>query len=245
MVTLYVQFFGSDWSKFDRWDHAENLCSILKLVYFDSWGWQSFLSTCDVFNCLFPLSVQNEIQLLSRDFCYLWLVCLLGFWLRTASLVKVGNPISDDIVFIFHLAWCVRGFKNLKRIWPYLIAFRSCTWVIIVSDVWFFISNFMKPRTVYAASLCTFVRFESMIWPSIRLRIFRDTLILVFVNENCYLCKWFTELYFFYWLLVVFLVILIAVPFVFSCSWTPLAGVLIMPRESNAFQDYTSDYTSL
>ena len=135
-------------------------------------------------------------------------------------------------------------------------------------------------------SLCTFVRFETMIWPSIRfdislqnfkkpfdsfspqlerkrskeylviilavkesferfsclefifetskyreaglkhklklwawrLRIFRDTLILVFVNEKCCLCIRFTELYFFYWFLVVSLVILIAVPFVFSRS---------------------------
>ena len=127
LVTLHVQFLCSDWSKFDRWVHAENLCSILKLVYFDSWSWQSFVSTCDVFNCLFPLDVQNEIQLLSRVFCYSWLVCLLGFWLRSTSLVKVGNPISDGVVFVFHLslAWCVRGFKSLKRFWPYLIAFRS------------------------------------------------------------------------------------------------------------------------
>ena len=29
---------------------------------------------------------------------------LLGFWLRHTSLVKVGNPISDGIVFVFHLA---------------------------------------------------------------------------------------------------------------------------------------------
>ena len=65
LVTLYVQFLCSHWSKFDRWVHAENLCSILNLVYFDSWSWQSFVSTCDVFNCLFPLDVQNEIQLLS------------------------------------------------------------------------------------------------------------------------------------------------------------------------------------
>ena len=65
------------------------LCSLLKLVYFDSWSWQSFVSTSDVFNCLFPLDVQNEIQLLSRVFCYSWLVCLLGFWLRNASLVKI------------------------------------------------------------------------------------------------------------------------------------------------------------
>ena len=43
-----------------------------------------------------------------------------------------------------------------------------------------------------------------------RLRIIKDTLILVFVNEKCCLCTCFTELYFFYWLLVVSLVILIA-----------------------------------
>ena len=126
LVTLYVQFLCSDWSKFDRWVYAENLCSILKLVNFDSWSWQSFVSTCDVFNCLFPLDVQNEIQLLSRVFCYSWLVCLLSFWLGNTSLVKVGNPISDGIVFVFHLSWCVRWLKRLKRFWPYLMAFRSC-----------------------------------------------------------------------------------------------------------------------
>ena len=70
LVTLYVQFLCSDRSKFDRWVHAENLCSILNLVNFDSWSWQSFVSTCDVFNFLFPLDVQNEIQLLSGVFCY-------------------------------------------------------------------------------------------------------------------------------------------------------------------------------
>ena len=85
LVTLYFQFLCSDWSKFDRWVHAENLCSILKLVYFDSWSWQRFGSTCDVFNRLSPLDVQNEIQLLSRVFCYSWLVCLLGFWLKNAA----------------------------------------------------------------------------------------------------------------------------------------------------------------
>ena len=61
------------------------------------------------FNCLFPLNVQNEIQLLSGVLCYSWLV---GLWLRNTSLVKVGNPISDGIVFVFHLAWCVRVEKS-------------------------------------------------------------------------------------------------------------------------------------
>ena len=116
LVTLYVQFLCSDWSKFDRWVHAENLCSILNLVYFDSWSWQSFVSTGDVFNCLFPLNVQNEIQLLSRVFCCSWLVCLLGLRLRNTSLVKVGNPISDGIVFVFHLAWCSLKFIRLLRV---------------------------------------------------------------------------------------------------------------------------------
>ena len=89
LVTLYVQFLCSDWSKFDGWVHAENLCSILKVVYFDSWSWHSLVSTCDVFHCLFPLDVQNEIQLLSRVFCFSWLVCLPGFWLRNVLLVKI------------------------------------------------------------------------------------------------------------------------------------------------------------
>ena len=148
LVTLYVQSLCSDWSKFDRWVHAENLCSILNLVYFDSWSWQSFVSTCDVFNCLFLLDVRNEIHLLS------WLVCLLGFWLRNTSLVKVGNPISDGIVFVFHLAWCVRGLKSLKRFWPYLIVF-SASRMVSLSNYWiwcsFFMCNLMKSSVVYAA----------------------------------------------------------------------------------------------
>ena len=35
---------------------------------------------------------------------YSWLVCLLGFWLRNASLDKFGNSISDGIVFVFYPA---------------------------------------------------------------------------------------------------------------------------------------------
>ena len=73
-----------------------------------------FVSTCDVLNCLLPLDVQNEIQLLSGVFCYSWLDSLLVFWLR------------NGIVFVFHLAWYLRELKSLKRFWAYLIAFRSC-----------------------------------------------------------------------------------------------------------------------
>ena len=82
LVTLYVQFLCSDWSKFDSWVHEENLCSILNLVYF----WQLkptgplFVSTFDVFNCLFPMDIQNEIQLLWGVFCYSWFVYWVFGW---------------------------------------------------------------------------------------------------------------------------------------------------------------------
>ena len=84
LVTLYVQFLCSDWSKFDRWVHAENSCSILKIV-FSLWMYKL------KYSCYQESSV------------YSWLVWLLVFWLRNASLVKFGNLILDGIVFAFHL----------------------------------------------------------------------------------------------------------------------------------------------
>ena len=105
LVTIYVQFLCSDWSKFDRRVHAENLCSILKLVYFDSWSWQSFESTCDVFNCLFPLDIQNEIQLLSRVFCYSWLVFFIGFLVERC--VACQSRKSDFGWHLFCFSPCV------------------------------------------------------------------------------------------------------------------------------------------
>ena len=153
MIMFGVLFLCSDWWKFDRCVHTENLCSLLTLVYFDSYYMllaECFVPSCDVFNCLFPLDVQNKIQLPSRVFCYSWLVCLLGFWLGNTSLVKVGNPISDGIVFVFHLAWKLWSDTGLT--W-YLSGAASrmvslsnyCIWCL------FFISNLMKSSVVYAA----------------------------------------------------------------------------------------------
>ena len=104
LVTLYVQFLYSDWSKFDRWVHAEKLCSILKVVNFDSWSWQSFVSTCNVFNCLFPLDVQNEIQLRYQESSVIhgWVVYWVFGW-EMRRLSKFGSPISDGIFFVFTL----------------------------------------------------------------------------------------------------------------------------------------------
>ena len=45
------------------------------------------------------MDLQNEMQLTIK-IPLLFMVCLLGFWLRNAPLVKVvGNPIADDNVF--------------------------------------------------------------------------------------------------------------------------------------------------
>ena len=83
LIMLYVQYLCSDWSKFDRWDHAAsgNLLT-------DSWRWQSIVSSCDVLNCLFLLDVQNEIQQLSRLFCNSWLVCYCAFCWQMHRLSK-------------------------------------------------------------------------------------------------------------------------------------------------------------
>ena len=162
LVTLYAQFLRSDWSKFDRWVYEENLRNILNLVSFDSWSWLSFVPTCDVFNRLFPLDVQTEIQLLSGVFCYSWLDCLLGFWLRNTSLVKVGNLISSLFwmaPFSFLTLLDAQEGWKVWKVWtdagltwylsgaasPMVSLSNYCIWCL------FFISNLMKSRVVYAA----------------------------------------------------------------------------------------------
>ena len=104
LVTLYVQFSYSDWWKFDRWVHAEKLCSILKVVYFDSWGWQSFVSLVMFLTVFFAwmykmkYSCCQESSVIHGWFVY-W---VFGWEMRRLS--KFGNSISDGIVFVFHLA---------------------------------------------------------------------------------------------------------------------------------------------
>ena len=107
LVTLYVQFLCSDWSKFDRWVHAEScLLWQLKLTEFCVNFW--------CFNCLFPLDVQNEIQLLSGVICYSWLVCI-GFRMASFSfspcLMRKRVAKSEPILALLdtfqelHLEW--------------------------------------------------------------------------------------------------------------------------------------------
>ena len=130
------------------------------------------MSTCDVFNRSFHGMYKMKFS------CYSWLVCLLGFWLRNTSLVKAGNPISDGMVFVLRLAWCVHVRRGLK-VWSdtagltwYLsgAASRMVSLSNYCIDVCFFNSNLMKPSVVFMWLFrsCTFVRFETTFWPSIR-----------------------------------------------------------------------------
>ena len=70
-------------------------------------------------------------------------------------------------------------------------------------------------------------------------------LILVFVNENCCLCICFTDLFSFYWLLVVSLAILIAVPFVFIRSWTSLLQEYSKCRSHQTLCNITHRYKTI
>ena len=87
----------------------------MRKIYASSWILFTLTAEADRILCqlvmfltvFFYWMYKNEIQLLSRVSCYSWLLCLLVFWLRDASLVKVANLISDGIVFVFHLAWKV------------------------------------------------------------------------------------------------------------------------------------------
>ena len=47
----------------------------------------------------------------------------IGFLVEKYVACQVGNPFLDGIVFVFHLACCVRGLKSLMRLWLYLIVF--------------------------------------------------------------------------------------------------------------------------
>ena len=54
----------------------------------DSWSSQGFVSSCDVFNCLFLLDVASEIELLTRLFCVIhgWFVyCAFGWEMHRLS----------------------------------------------------------------------------------------------------------------------------------------------------------------
>ena len=75
----------------------------------------------------------------------------MNFWLRNAPLVKVGNPFSDGIIFVFHLVGCVKRVEKSQSI----LALLYFSW--------------SRAQFITKVCLWTFViRFQTMIWPSMR-----------------------------------------------------------------------------
>ena len=126
LVTLYVQLWSSDWSKFDRWVHAENLYSILKLVYFDSLSWQSFFCQIVMFLTTFFYWIHKMKYSCYQDressVIHGWFVSwIFGWEMRRLSQSEIRFRMAS-----FSFTMLDAGWKSLKRFWPYLIAFRSC-----------------------------------------------------------------------------------------------------------------------
>ena len=98
-LALHVQFLCYDWYKFDRWVHGENLCSILRLVYFDRVLCQLVMFLTVFFHWMYKIkySCYQESSVIHGWFVY----CIFGWEMRNLSK-------SDGIVLVFHLAGCVR-----------------------------------------------------------------------------------------------------------------------------------------
>ena len=154
-------------------------CSILKLVYFDSWSWQSFLSSCDVFYCL-PTGC-TKWNTAAINSLLLFMAGLFTEFL-VEKCAACQSQKSDFGWHRFHFSSCwMRVEKSLKRL------SGAASRMVSLSNycVCFFISNFMKSSAVYEASLGTFVlRSETMIWPSMRFDIslqnFKKPLVNIF-----------------------------------------------------------------
>ena len=118
LITLYVQFSSSDWSKFDRWVHAKNLCSVWNLLT-DSWSWQGFVSPCGVFNCLFLLDVPSEIELLTRLFCVIhgWFVyCAFGWEMhRLSKSLEIRFRMASFSKMSFLTCPCLRHKQRVEK----------------------------------------------------------------------------------------------------------------------------------
>ena len=71
----------------------------------------------------FPLDVQNELQLLSRFFCYSWLICFLGFWLRESKSSEIRFRMVSFSKLTFLDAY--KRVKKSQEILAFLDGFRE------------------------------------------------------------------------------------------------------------------------
>ena len=131
----------------------------------DSWSWQGFVSSCDVFNWLFLLDIPNETELLTRLFCVIhgWFIyCAFGLEMhslsasleirfRMASFSKKNELTHLPLLEAYKEGWKVSSDSGLTW-WPSGAASRLlslsnyCLWCVCV-----FFLGLLRSSVVYAA----------------------------------------------------------------------------------------------
>ena len=71
----FMHWLVNIWQVSSCWKFMQQL----ETFFTHNWSWQGFVSSCDVFTCLFPLDVHCKIQLLSRFFCLFMSGLFIGF----------------------------------------------------------------------------------------------------------------------------------------------------------------------
>ena len=122
----------------------------------DSWSWQGFVSSCDVFNCLFLLDVPNEIELLTRLFCLihgLFIALLVEKCTACQSHWKsdLGWHRFQKWAYSLALAWGVRGLKILEHLMTFRSSISTGKPEKLLSLMCFFFRFPEVERMVYAA----------------------------------------------------------------------------------------------
>ena len=118
----------------------------------DSWSWESFVSSCDVINCLFLLGVQNEIQLLWRLFCKFVAVLFIALFVDKCTACQshwksdFGWHRFQKWAYSLALAWGVRRLKSLKRFWNTWWPSEAASRLVSLSHYcfWCFFFGFLK-----------------------------------------------------------------------------------------------------
>ena len=131
LITLYVQFLCSDWSKFDRWVHVENLCSVWKLAY-----WLLKLTEFCVILWCFKLSFSTWYQYKMKYSCYQDCSVIHG-WLVYCAFCWQMHCLSKSLEIRFRMTSfskmrlltcpCLRGkrVKKSQAILEHLMTFGS------------------------------------------------------------------------------------------------------------------------
>ena len=141
-----------NWSNFDRRVWVENFvqhletCLPISITETDRVLWRHLVMLITIF---FRWMYKMKYSCY-QDYSVIhgWFLFQVFGWELHAPLDQViGNPTSDGTVFVFNLAWCLRGFKRLQQFWPYLMAFGTGISTgkpeyIIVFDVCWFVCFF-------------------------------------------------------------------------------------------------------